>query len=98
MLKKKLILIIQTFKKFEESSIAEQEDEELILKDGKLTSRLIYLRKLINKRKVCGKKYNNVIEIVKEQLKDQNNKNAVYINNYSLYQMLPVIYNCANTK
>eukprot|EP00833_Pecoramyces_ruminatium_P006678 jgi/Orpsp1_1/1180710/evm.model.c7180000074387.1 len=42
---------------------------------------------------VCGKKYDSVIEVVKKQLKDENNKNALYINGYSLFQMLPVIYN-----
>ena len=47
---------------------------------------------------VCGGKYDNVIEIIKEQLKDIKNKNALYINNYSLFQMLPVIYNCSKNK
>ena len=44
---------------------------------------------------VCGKKYNNVIDIIKKQLKDKNNKNGLYINNYGLFQMLPVLYFCA---
>ena len=47
---------------------------------------------------VCRKKYNNVIDIIKEQLKDKDNKNALYINNYGLFQMLPVLYTCANDK
>ena len=44
---------------------------------------------------VCGKKYNNVIDIIKKQLNDKNNKNGLYINNYGLFQMLPVLYFCA---
>jgi len=47
---------------------------------------------------VCGNKYDNVIEVVKKQLNDENYNNALYINNYSLFQMLPVIYNCASNK
>ena len=44
---------------------------------------------------VCGKKYNNVIDIIKKQLNNKNNKNGLYINNYGLFQMLPVLYFCA---
>ena len=47
---------------------------------------------------VCGNKYDNVIEIIKNQLKDKNDKNGLYINNYGLFQMLPVLYNCAKEK
>ena len=32
------------------------------------------------------------------QLKNKNNKNGLYINNYGLFQMLPVLYNCAKKK
>ena len=46
----------------------------------------------------CDKKYDDVIEIIKKQLKDTKNKNALYINGYSLYQMLPVLYNCSKNK
>ena len=44
---------------------------------------------------VIGKKYNNVIDTIKEQLKDKDNKNGLYINSYGLFQMLPVLYECA---
>ena len=44
---------------------------------------------------ICGKKYNDVIKIIKEQLKDKNQKNGLFINNYGLFQMLPVLYTCA---
>jgi hypothetical protein len=48
---------------------------------------------------VCGNKYNNVIEVIKKQLKNNEiNKNGLYINNYGLFQMLPVLYNCAKNK
>jgi len=47
---------------------------------------------------VCGKKYDGVVDVVKKQLNDQNYKNALYINGYSLFQMLPVIYNCVSEK
>lgn len=47
---------------------------------------------------VCGTKYDNVIDIIKEQLKDKENKNGLFINNYGLFQMLPVLYNCAKNK
>ena len=43
---------------------------------------------------VFGEKYNNVIGIMNKQLKDKNNKNALYINNYRLFQMLSVLYSC----
>ena len=49
-------------------------------------------------RLVCGNKYDNVIDIIKEQLKNKDNKNGLYINNYGLFQMLPVLYNCAKNK
>ena len=48
---KEIELIIQNFKKFEDSLIKESGEEEIVLKDGKLASRLVFLRKLINKRK-----------------------------------------------
>ena len=44
---------------------------------------------------ICGKKYNDVIEIIKNQLNDKNNKMGLYINNYGLFQMLPILYNSA---
>ena len=47
---------------------------------------------------VCGEKYNNVIEVIKEQLKNKDNKNGLYINNYGLFQMLSALYNCAKNK
>ena len=47
---------------------------------------------------VCGNKYDDVIEIIKNQLKKENNKNGLYINNYGLFQMIPVLYNCAVNK
>ena len=47
---------------------------------------------------VCGTKYDNVIDIIKDQLKDKENKNGLFINNYGLFQMLPVLYNCAKNK
>ena len=47
---------------------------------------------------VCGEKYNNVIDVIKEQFKNKDNKNGLYINNYGLFQMLPVLYNCALNK
>ena len=46
----------------------------------------------------CGNKYDEVIEIIKNQLKKENDKNGLYINNYGLFQMLPVLYNCAVNK
>ena len=46
----------------------------------------------------CGNKYDNVIEIIKNQLNNKENKNGLYINNYGLFQMLPVLYNCASQK
>ena len=46
----------------------------------------------------CGKKYDDVIDIIKNQLKKENNKNGLYINNYGLNQMLPVLYKCAENK
>ena len=47
---------------------------------------------------ICGNKYNNAIDIIKKQLKDKNNKNGLYINDYGLFQMLPVLYHCAKNK
>ncbi len=41
---------------------------------------------------ICGNKYNDVIEIIKNQLNDKNNKMGLYINNYGLFQMLPILY------
>ena len=46
----------------------------------------------------CGTKYDNVIEVIQKQLKNENYKNGLYINNYGLFQMLPVLYNCAVNK
>ena len=46
----------------------------------------------------CGNKYDNVIEIIKKQLAKENYKNGLFINNYGLNQMLPVLYNCAANK
>ena len=69
----------------------------VVLKNVKSEININIFKDICNTMKfVCGKKYDNVIEVVKEQLKDQSNKNALYINNYSLFQMLPVIYNCAS--
>ena len=45
-----------------------------------------------------GQKYNNVIDTIKQQLGDKDNKtkkNGLYINSYGLFQMLPVLYECA---
>ena len=47
---------------------------------------------------VCGIKYDDVIDVIKEQIKNKDNKNGLYINNYGLFQMLPVLYNCAKNK
>ena len=47
---------------------------------------------------VCNDKYDNVIEIIQNQLKNKENKNGLYINNYGLFQMLPVLFNCAEKK
>ena len=47
---------------------------------------------------VCGDKYLDVIDIIKEQLKKADNKNGLYINNYGLFPMLSVLYNCAKNK
>ena len=47
---------------------------------------------------LCSKKYNNVIDTIKKQLKNKNSKNALYLNDYGLFQMLPVLYNCAKYK
>ena len=47
---------------------------------------------------VCGDKYLDVIDIIKEQLKKTDNKNGLYINNYGLFPMLSVLYNCAKNK
>ena len=47
---------------------------------------------------VCGKKYDDVIDIIKNQLKKENYKNGLYIKNYGLSQMLPVLYKCAKNK
>ena len=47
----------------------------------------------------CQNKYDNVIGIIWTQLKyKKNKKNGLYINNYGLFQMLPVLYNCAKNK
>ena len=46
----------------------------------------------------CSDKYDNVIEIIQNQFKNKDNKNGLYINNYGLFQMLPVLYNCAAKK
>jgi hypothetical protein len=46
---KEIEQIIEKFKQFEES--LESTEEDIILKDGKMASRIIYLQKLINKRK-----------------------------------------------
>ena len=46
----------------------------------------------------CSDKYDNVIEIIQNQFKNKDNKNGLYINNYGLFQMLPVLYNCATKK
>ena len=46
----------------------------------------------------CGTKYDDVIEVIKNQLNKENNKNGLYINNYGLNQMLPVLYKCAVNK
>ena len=47
---------------------------------------------------VCNNKYDDVIDIIKNQLKNKDNKNGLYINNYGLFQMLPVLYNCATNQ
>jgi hypothetical protein len=47
---------------------------------------------------VCGSKYNNVINTIKEQLNDKESKNGLYIENYGLFPMLSVLYNCAKDK
>ena len=47
---------------------------------------------------VCGSKYNNVIDTIKEQLNDKESKNGLYIENYGLFPMLSVLYNCAKDK
>ena len=47
---------------------------------------------------VCGSKYNNVIDTMKEQLNDKESKNGLYIENYGLFPMLSVLYNCAKGK
>ena len=71
----------------------------VILKDKKIEININTFKDICNTMTfVCGSKYDNVIEIIKEQLKDIKNKNALYINNYSLFQMLPVIYNCSKNK
>ena len=47
---------------------------------------------------ICDNKYDEVIDIIKKQLENKDNKNGLYINNYGLFQMLPVLYNCASKK
>ena len=48
---------------------------------------------------ICGDKYNDVIDIIKEQLKNKDiMKKGLYLNNYGLFPMLPVLYNCAKNK
>ena len=47
---------------------------------------------------VCGDKYDDVIEVIKGQLENKENKNGLYLNSYGLFQMLPVLYNCAKNK
>ena len=47
---------------------------------------------------VCGNKYCNVIDTIKEQLKDKDSKNGLYIENYGLFPMLSVLYKCAKDK
>ena len=42
--------MVKQFKEFE-SCLEVIKEEEIVLKDGKLNSRIIYLKKLINKRK-----------------------------------------------
>ena len=42
--------MIKKFKQFEDC-LEKTKEEEITLKDGKLASRIIYLQKLINKRK-----------------------------------------------
>eukprot|EP00833_Pecoramyces_ruminatium_P012738 jgi/Orpsp1_1/1186770/evm.model.d7180000053193.1 len=69
------------------------------LRDDKSEININVFKDICNTMKyACGKKYDSVIEVVKKQLNDQNNKNALYINGYSLFQMLPVIYNCVSSK
>jgi hypothetical protein len=71
-----------------------------ILKGKKSEINIKSFQEICNSMKfVCGNKYNNVIEVIKKQLKNNEiNKNGLYINNYGLFQMLPVLYNCAKNK
>ena len=46
----------------------------------------------------CQNKYDNIIGIIRTQLIHKKNKNGLYINNYGLFKMLPVLYNCAKNK
>ena len=70
-----------------------------ILKGKKSEININCLLDICNTMKyVCGNKYNNVIDTIKEQLKEKDNKNGLYINNYGLFQMLPVLYHIAKNK
>ena len=70
-----------------------------ILKTKKSEINIKSFMEICNSMKlVCGNKYDNVIDIIKEQFKNKDDKNGLYINNYGLFQMLPVLYNCAKNK
>jgi len=62
--KKEIEEIVSNFKKFEEV-LESKEEEEISLTDGKLSSRIIYLKKLINKRK-------GLISNQMDQIKNEN--------------------------
>ena len=61
--KKEIEQIIEKFKKFEEC--LESTEEDIVLKDGKMASRIIYMQKLINKRK-------GLISNQMDKIKDDN--------------------------
>ena len=70
-----------------------------ILKGKKSEINIKTFMEICNSMKlVCGNKYDSVIDVIKEQLKNKEYKNGLYINNYGLFQMLPVLYNCAKNK
>ena len=46
----------------------------------------------------CENKYDDVIQTIKTQLNNEKYKNGLYMNNYGLFKMLPVLYNCAKNK
>ena len=64
-----------------------------ILKANKSEININTFLSICNKVKfTCGTKYDNIIEIIQNQLKNENYKDGLFINNYGLFQMLLLFY------